>query len=177
MPQHARGIDVSAEEERYLRTAFRRFALPYVLAFAAVAWLASMLAGDPGGASPEAVSALEEEVAGLRGTVASLEERLAVMGADLERAGGRMTALEKRKASEASADPELEEKLGAATRKIASLETRIAEQAAGERLDALAARMTKLESAQRSPSPAPAPAAPAPRPAAPAPAPAGPLAP
>jgi polyhydroxyalkanoate synthesis regulator phasin len=160
MPQNAQGIHVSAEEERYLRTAFRRFALPYVIAFAVLAWVASMFAGsDSGGASTETVSALEEEVADLRETVASLEERLGAVGAGLEKAGGRVAALEKRKVQEAS-DPGLERKLRDANAKIETLERRVAEQAAGERLDALSARMTKLEGAQR----APVPAAPAPGP-------------
>jgi polyhydroxyalkanoate synthesis regulator phasin len=162
MPQNAQGIHVSAEEERYLRTAFRRFALPYVIAFAVLAWVASMFAGsDSGGASTETVSALEEEVAGLRETVASLEERLGAVGAALEKAGGRVAALERRKVPAATAaDSGLERNLRDANAKIETLERKIAEQAAGERLDALAARMTKLEGAQR----APVPAAPAPGP-------------
>jgi polyhydroxyalkanoate synthesis regulator phasin len=105
------------------------------------------------------VSALEEEVADLRETVASLEERLGAVGAGLEKAGGRVAALEKRKVP-ADADPGLERKLRDANAKIETLERRVAEQAAGERLDALSARMTKLEGAQR----APVPAAPAPGP-------------
>jgi BMFP domain-containing protein YqiC len=179
----ARGIDVSKEEEQYLRSAFRRFALPYVLLFAVLAWATtSWLANDPPAGSPEEVASLRDKVAALEQTVAKLDGRMTKVGSELERAGSRVGALEGRKPAveRASSDDTaaLERSLREATRRIAELERRGGSGATPtERIDGLMARMQRLESAARSqspaaaPTPAPVPAAPAPMPA-PAPAPA-----
>lgn len=171
MPQkNAKGIDVSAEEERFLRSAFRRFALPYVIGLAVIAGLVSMLGGSDGeGTSAEDVAALQAEVATLQASVATLEEQLASVGADVTKAGSRVAALEKKTASGArGADPDQEKKLQDATSRVAKLEKQLADQAIGERFDALAQRMAKIERESRVAPPIPAspaqpPAAPAPR--------------
>jgi len=102
------------------------------------------------------------------------------VGSELERAGTRVGALESRKQqSERAGDTDtsgLERSLRDATRRIADLEKRGGSGAsAAERIDALTARMQRIEGIARSSSalqPAPVAPAPAPMPAAPAPAPA-----
>jgi hypothetical protein len=175
MPQQTSGgIDVSKEEEKYLRRAFRRFALPYVLMFALVAWATTTLV------SKDAPAGSGEELSSLREKVASLEGRVEQVSSEIEQAGRRVVALESRKpvdqrtASEDTAG--LERTLRDATRRIAELEKRgDAGAPAAERIDALAARLQRIEGIARSlalaPS-APAALAPSPMPAAPAPAPA-----
>ena len=179
MPQQtAAGIDVSKEEEKYLRSAFRRFALPYVIAFALVAWATTTLVSkDVPIGSAEEVSSLREKIASLEQSVASLETRVQKVGSEVERAGSRVGALESRKPSEPRASAgdtaDLERTLRDATRRIAELEKRGGSGAtAAERIDALTARMQRIEGIARSSQPAPATAAPAPMPAAPAPVPA-----
>jgi septal ring factor EnvC (AmiA/AmiB activator) len=160
MPQkNPNGIDVSEAEQRFLRRAFRRFALPYLLAFAVVAWgIGSWLAPE-GAASPEQVSELQKELAALRETVAGIEGRFAAVDEALAKARERVASLEKRAPGKVDTSA-LEGDLSDATRRVASLERQIQEQAAAERIDALAARMTRLERQQREPVPA----APAPLP-------------
>jgi hypothetical protein len=179
MPQQtAAGIDVSKEEEKYLRKAFRRFALPYVIVFALVAWATTTLVakGVPVG-SGEEVSSLREKVASLEQSVASLQARVEKVGSEVERAGSRVGALESRKPAEPRAPAgdtaDLERSLRDATSRIAELEKRGGSGAtAAERIDALAARMQRIEGIARSSQSAPAPATPAPMPAAPVPVPA-----
>ena len=90
------GIDVSSEEERYLRRAFHRFALPYLLGIAVVVWAAASLwSGGGTGASPEAVTELHDEVAALRESVADLEGRLAAADAGMATIGKRLAAHER----------------------------------------------------------------------------------
>ena len=180
MPKSSNGIDVSREEERYLRRAFRRFAVPYVFVFAVLAWAttAVMSKNAPAG-SPKELSSLRESVAALEQSVVALKTKMDTMGAELERAGSRVGALETRKSNrDTAASPdtaELERALNDASRRIADLERRNGSggASAAERIDALAARMQRLEATARSAAPsmpaAPAPAAPAPAPAAPAP--------
>jgi hypothetical protein len=177
--QTARGIDVSKEEEKYLRRAFRRFALPYVIVFALVAWAATTLVSkDVPVGSEEDVSSLREKVVLLEQSVASLETRVQKVGSEVERAGSRVGALESRKPAEPRASTgdtaDLERALRDATRRIAELEKRGGSggATAAERIDALTARMQRIEGIARSSQPAPATAAPAPMPAAPAPVPA-----
>ncbi len=167
MPQkNAQGIDVSAEEERFLRGAFRRFALPYVIGFAVIAGVAAMLGGSDGeGASPEVVAALQVEVETLEEKVARLETQLTSLGVEVSRAGERVATLEKKPAqAKPSSDPALAKKLRDATSRVAELEKKLADQAIGERFDALAQRMGRIERETRSSS---APAAMAPLPSAP----------
>jgi predicted RNase H-like nuclease (RuvC/YqgF family) len=174
--QNPNGISVSKEEEQFLRQAFRRFALPYVLVFAAVAWITTnaMSKEAPSGSS-EDVSSLREQVAKLEKSVAALEGRLGKIDGELERAGSRVGALESRKptAVPATGDTAATDRaLRDVTKRISDLERRNSSSAtAAERIDALAARMQRIEGAARSAATSPAPAAaPTPAPAAPAPA-------
>jgi polyhydroxyalkanoate synthesis regulator phasin len=174
--QNPTGIAVSKEEEQFLRSAFRRFALPYVLIVAAVAWIAStMMWNEAPSGSPKEMSSLAAKVAALEKSVAAMEGRIAKVDGELERAGTRVGALESRKPATAPASGdtnELERAVRDATRRVTDLERRDAANAtAAERIDALSARMQRIESAARA-SAAPAPGAFAPVPAAPAPAPA-----
>ena len=176
--QNPSGISVSKEEEKFLRHAFRRFALPYVLVVAVVAWVAStVMAKDAPAGSPADVSSLHEQLAALEKSVAALETRVAKVDGELAKAGTRVGALESRKSaavSEPTDDSALERALRDATRRVADLERRAnAGASAAERIDALAARMQRIEGASRAlAAPAPIAPAPAPMPAAPAPAPA-----
>jgi hypothetical protein len=174
--QNSRGIDVSKEEEQYLRSAFRRFAVPYLFVCAVMAWATTtVMAKDAPAGSGEEMSSLREKVAAVEQSVAALEGRVEKVGTELEHAGSRVGALEKRKPSPEAAPPsdtaELERALRDANRRIADLERRNASGAtADERFDALATRMHRLEGIARSALPsAPAAPAPAPAPAAPAP--------
>ena len=182
MPQQAsHGIDVSKEEEQYLRRAFRRFALPYVLvfAFAAVAWATTfaMSKDGPTPGSPAEISALRDKVTALEQSIAALEGRVGKVGSEVERARSRVGALEKGKSAERASTGDaaaVEKTLRDATRRIAELERRDGSSAsAADRIDALFARMQRIEGAVRGasapPLAPPMPAAPAP--AAPAPAP------
>jgi hypothetical protein len=175
MPKpNAAGIDVSKEEERYLRRAFRRFAVPYVFVFAVLAWATmTVMSKDAPAGSPAEVSSLRESVAALEKSVAALQARVDKVGSDVERAGTRMGALERkpnRDAADAGDTAALERTLKDASRRIAELERRNGSGAtAAERIDALAARMHRIEAIARS-APATAPAAPVPAPPAPMPA-------
>lgn len=182
MPQqNSRGIEVSKEEERYLRSAFRRFAVPYVFVFAVLAWATTTVMSKeaPSGSGAE-LSSLRESVVALEQSVAALEQRMDQVGAEVEKAGSRVGALETRRPAKdtaASGDTAaLERALRDANRRIADLERRNGSGAtAAERIDALVARMQRIEAIARSAPPsatAPVPAAPAPAPAAPAPTPA-----
>src|SRR5262245_25982066 len=96
--QNPSGLAVSKEEEKFLRSAFRRFALPYVVVIAVVAWIASTVASsDAPTGSPKEMSSLLEKVAALEKSVGALEGRIAKVDGELARAGTRVGALEKSK--------------------------------------------------------------------------------
>lgn len=88
------GLDVSAEEERYLRRVFRRFLLPYlVVIFAAVgftAWTSSV--------APPSVDSTAAEIETLVAEAASLREALTTVRNELRELSGqsavRLDALE-----------------------------------------------------------------------------------
>jgi predicted RNase H-like nuclease (RuvC/YqgF family) len=176
MPQqNARGIDVSKEEEQYLRSAFRRFALPYVIVFAVLAWATTtVMSKDSPTAAGEDVTSVREKVAALEQSIATLEGRLSKMDSEFERAGARMGALENRKpgiAERAASNDtsDLEHSLRDATRRISDLERRGGSGAStNERIDALATRVQRIEGIARAAVPSAPSAAPAPAPAAPA---------
>jgi hypothetical protein len=89
--QNPTGIAVSKEEEQFLRSAFRRFALPYVLVVAAVAWIAStVMSNDAPSGSPREMSSLLEKVTALEKSVAALEGRIAKVDGEIEKAGTRV---------------------------------------------------------------------------------------
>jgi hypothetical protein len=174
--QNPTGIAVSKEEEQFLRSAFRRFALPYVLIVAAVAWIASTVLSKDAPGAPEDVSSLRDQVAALETSVAALDAKIAKVDRELDKAGTRVGALESRKPASVPAPSgdtaALEKALRDATRRVADLERKnSANASAAERIDALSARMQRIEGAVRAPA-ASAPAAPPPAAPAPAPGPA-----
>jgi hypothetical protein len=171
----AQGIDVSREEEKYLRRAFRRFALPYLIGLAALTW-AVTTAASRGGVAPGESSAelamANDKLSRIEQSLIELDSRVSKMGTDVDRAGKRMSALEaKPNSAPASDTASLERSLRDAMRRVADLEQRLGDgPSTAERIDALTTRLHRIESAARTaPMPAPAMPAPAPVPAAPAP--------
>jgi len=125
------GLDVSAEEERYLRGAFRRFALPYLFATLAMVGVAiaavSLASGDPADGETEELESLVAEAASLREALAGLRDELRDHAAD---ATGRLTKLETgfaRLESGGSAQAELIGRLDHAHQRINVLEGRLTE--------------------------------------------------
>jgi len=89
------GLDVSAEEQRYLRRAFRRFALPYLLLTVAIVGGAASMVMLRAPAVPEAPPV---ELEGLIAEAASLREAVATARGEFReqasRASARLDALE-----------------------------------------------------------------------------------
>jgi hypothetical protein len=166
---HGDSIEVSREEERYLRGAFRRFALPYLAVTALVAGLLGALLGGGGpDTDPSELAAVQEESASLRADLTAVVGRLdSELGGAIERMG----ALERKaEASEPARElAELREDIDAVSRRISSVEA--SRGAAGleeveERLAALEERFLRIERARAA---APADLRAAPHPASPAP--------
>lgn len=104
MPEvHGEHLDVSAEEQRYLRRVFQRFALPYVLMGLVVGALAG--AGPRWiDAQPEPAAAVEdphlrEQIAAMRGELAALSQRVVGAEAALAKTRDRLVELEGRSGS------------------------------------------------------------------------------
>lgn len=164
------GLDVSAEEERYLRRTFRRFALPYVVLLMAFAWWVS--SGAPAGDELEALDAVQAQLVELRASLQTLDGELAEARERARAAEQRAAKLEQKEdGASASELASLERDLRRATARIAALEKGPAA-AVAQRFDALSDRIAGVErqldrGASRGPLPA-GPAAPvnaAPRPA------------
>ncbi|MGH0030070.1 MAG: hypothetical protein ACQGVC_09795 [Myxococcota bacterium] len=147
------GLDVSKEEERYLRRTFRRFALPYLVVIAVTVGVLGWAAAKPDAPSAsgsDELQSLVAEAASLREAIAGLREEVAAEAAAAdERMGeleGRVARL--RKASADGQSPaELASRLDHAHQRINALEGRLKELTAG---------------AVAAPDPAPAAAAPPP---------------
>jgi hypothetical protein len=125
------GLDVSAEEERYLRGAFRRFAVPYLVATLAMAGVAvaavSLTSDDPTDGGSEELESLVAEAASLREAIAGVREELRDHAAT---ADARLAKLESGFAhvdASGSADAELVSRLDHAHQRIAALETQLSE--------------------------------------------------
>lgn len=154
MPElHDDSLDVSAEEERYLRSAFRRFALPYLALVMLIAMggvLAVGVSGSDGSARPET-----DEMQSLVAESASLREALAALREELRQ----------EKAASAERIAELEGRIGrlqSASRggeSPAELGNRLDH--AHQRINALEGRLKEVESSRlsRATPPAPAPSA------------------
>jgi acyl carrier protein phosphodiesterase len=144
-------IEVSREEERYLRSAFRRFALPYLAGIALVAGLfGALLGGDGSGVDPAELAAVQEKNASLRADLGAVVERL---DSELVGAVARMSALERKAGGGESVRQlaEVREDLDAVSRRISSVEA--SRGAAGleeveERLASLEDRFQRLERAR-----------------------------
>ena len=136
-------IEVSSDEERYLRRVFRRFALPYVVALLALAGLWGAMTGfrvgpahDPG-ESPQ-IQGLITESASLRQAIGALRRDVDDAAARAEEGVTRISSLEKRVAKISDAT----EAVGAAT-----LRRRLDE--AHQRINALEASLTAVSKAAR----------------------------
>jgi len=154
-------LEVSREEERYLRRTFRRFALPYVVLGLALGAFAGALPGwlgtEGGPASPVDDSRLREEITALRGDVASLSQRAVAAESALARTRDRLVALEGRSgpASGSSDDAEaITRRVEQSLRRIEVLEQQVSGGAAApavdaarleERVAALGGRLARLE--------------------------------
>ena len=142
-------LDVTGEEERYLRGAFRRFALPYLAGLVLLVVGAGALFG--GASDTDELSSLRDENAALR---AELDAVVGRLDAELGGAIERMGALEQRvvRASgggeSARQLAEVREDLDAVNRRVSSVEA--SRGAAGleeveERVAALEDRFQRLE--------------------------------
>jgi uncharacterized protein involved in exopolysaccharide biosynthesis len=144
MPEIESGsFEVTKEEERYLRRAFRRFARPYLIALLALVGVWGAMAGfrvgpahDPA-ESPE-IQGLISESASLRQAIASLREELAQVAARAEEGVNRISSLEKRvarisEATEAVGAARLRKRLEEAHQRINALDARLAAVTAASR--------------------------------------------
>jgi hypothetical protein len=165
MPEvHGNHLDVSAEEQRYLRRTFHRFALPWLLvAFALGALVGSLprwIEAQPAttSASGGEDSQAREQVGSMRGDVASLSQRLVAAEDSLTKTRDRLAMLEGRNGRGESGGgdtAQVEQRLDAIVGRIAALESRVGESAghaSGDpvrldaRLSALDERLARLES-------------------------------
>ena len=142
MPELRSGnLDVAPEEEAYLRRAFRRFALPYLvitalLALAIHGWLVArddVAAPAPVPAVDSSVAdQLRTEVLALRTQFAEVLDRLNAVGEEADGAARRVSALEKRVERATRGDDEirlrdlavLSQRLDETSERIVALETR-----------------------------------------------------
>jgi hypothetical protein len=167
-------IDVSREEERYLRRTFRRFALPYVVLGLALGAFAGALPGWLGSEGGEAGQVddprLREEIAALRGDVAMLSQRAVAAESALARTRDRLVALEGRSGATSGSTEDAEEiarRVEASVRRIEVLEQRLSGGAGApaadtarleERVAALGGRLARVEGELRSERPVEPPA-------------------
>jgi TolA-binding protein len=144
MPKIESGsFEVSREEERYLRRAFRRFARPYLIGLLALAGVWAAVAGfrvgpahDPAEA-PE-IQGLISESASLRQAIVSLREEVAQVAARAEEGVNRISSLEKRVA-----------KISDATEAVGAARLRKRLEEAHQRINALDARLAAVTAAAR----------------------------
>lgn len=162
-----RSLDVSKEEERFLRRAFRRFALPY-LALVAVLAAAAGWTGSSATGTPD--PALRADLEALRTRLEALSGRVGALGAELDGDRERLAALEDRTSGAGDdALASLEGELRSVRNRMFDLEKRLERQPSPDRLAAVLDRLGRLEgelAAVKSAAPA--------RPAAPDPTPFGP---
>lgn len=140
MPQTgASDLDVSTEEERYLRGAFRRFALPYLIAVA-------VFAAFGGWAASRGAGAASAELEDLHSRIAGLSERLEAVGGEVATAGRRVAALENGpRAGDEDEFASLRGSVLSARNRIADLEQRIEREDVSGRVTQLSDRLNRLE--------------------------------
>jgi hypothetical protein len=123
-------LDVSAEEQRYLRRAFRRFALPYVLlGFALGAVTAALplwIEAQPQASGDAGEPRSREELAALRSELATLSERTLGTEQTLVKLRERLSVLEGRGGEQADAS-RLEEQLAGLGSRMARIEGQLAD--------------------------------------------------
>lgn len=165
MPEiHGGEFQVSKQEERYLRRAFRRFALPYVVvllaalgAWGAVTGFRLGPAHDPAGSSE--VQSLIAEAASLRQAIGALREELDGVARRAEEGVSRVSSLEKRvaklaDATEAIGATALRRRLEQAHQRINALDARVEAVTAAARANAEATRLSERRREQAPPPPA-----------------------
>ena len=133
MPEvHPDALEVSAEEERYLRGAFRRFALPYLLLVilitgGALALNTLALRGADADPPADELQSLVAEAASLREAIGGLREELVLQAASsgerLEQLEGGLAKLRAAAGQESSA--ELASRLDHAHQRITGLEGKL----------------------------------------------------
>ena len=169
MPEvHGDHLDVSAEEQRYLRRTFRRFALPWLVMAGAVGALVGAAprwidaAPETGAASADPNP--REDVGPLRGEIAALSQRIVGLEGTLAKTRDRLIELEGRSSVSSESGgldtDELDRRFEAFTARISALESRAgsgsdAAPVDSLRLDAqiaaLAERLARVETGQGSP--------------------------
>jgi hypothetical protein len=169
MPEvHGDHLDVSAEEQRYLRRTFRRFALPWLMTAGVIGALAGAaprwIEATPETGAPIDETQGSEDFGPLRGEIAELSQRIVGLEDVVAKTRDRLVELEGR--SSVSTDTggldtdELERRLEGFTARIVALESRAGESGdstSGDalRLDAqiaaLAERLARLETGQGGP--------------------------
>src|SRR5262245_55309610 len=91
-------LDVSAEEQRYLRRTFRRFALPWLLTAAAIGALAGAaprcIEATPETGAPDDAAHATEDVGPLRGEIAALSQRIVGLEDAVTKTRDRLVELE-----------------------------------------------------------------------------------
>jgi hypothetical protein len=167
-------LDVSAEEQRYLRRTFRRFALPWLLMAGAIGALFGAaprwMDATPEASAASADPVLHEQVGPLRGEIAALSQRIVGLEGALAKTRDRLVELEGRSSVSTESGgldtDELERRLEGFTARITALESRASSSSESAPVDALrldaqiaalAERLARLETAPASSS-APSPA-------------------
>ncbi|HXK26351.1 MAG TPA: hypothetical protein VMS55_27055 [Myxococcota bacterium] len=155
MPEvHGDRLDVSAEEQRYLRRTFHRFALPWLLVASALGALVGSLPrwieAQPAASGSGEDSQAREQVGSMRGDVASLSQRLVAAEDSLTKTRDRLAMLEGRSGRGESGGGDtatLEQRLDAIVGRIAALESRVGDGAGHASADPvrLDARLTALD--------------------------------
>jgi hypothetical protein len=163
-------LDVSREEEIFLRRTFRRFALPWVMSGLALGALAGSLPDqfrpdDVGPASSVEDPRLREEIAALRSDLAALSQRTVAAESAVSKTKERLVALEGRAGASGASTPDVEEsarRIDAALRRLQALEQQVSGAAGApgfdpaqleERVASLGGRLARLEGELRSERP------------------------
>ena len=163
MPEvHGEHLDVSAEERRFLRRTFHRFALPWLLVASAIGVLVGSLPLWIDARPAEGGDVLDplarKQIGEIRSELAALSQRVVGVEAAVAKTGDRLALLEGRSGSSGEMGmvdtDELDRRFEGVTSRIVALESR-AGASAGEapvdslRLDAqlaaLAERLARLE--------------------------------
>ena len=157
----SQGLDVSAEEQRFLRRTFLRMALPWVAALMLFTWW--MSPGDASrGPDPEELAAVKAELLELRSSVSALRDGLSRADRRAAAAAELAESLEGRDDSaSASQLAGLEREVRRASQRVGALEKQLGEVPIVQRFDALGDRLAGVEerlARQRTPSAAPSPA-------------------
>ena len=168
MPEvQGNSLDVSAEEQRFLKRCFRRFAMPYVVGGVMLGALAGAVPGWISTAPEQTVAAddsrLREDLAALRSELAALSQRAVSAEAALAKTRERVVSIEQRAGAGSGiagvADSaQLEGRVEANDRRIDALEARVGSASAAapadtrqieDQLATIGSRLARIEGEQR----------------------------